>query len=282
MSLDSIPTLPRALNVSGDDLIGIIDMADRRSPKSAPLSDVVSATLINEALDGETLEVAGVTLTDATGTALPAGTLSLNANGDVVLHDGNNNAEDLPNLLNSNNRVATNLKVLAAAVNDEAQYESVLGSFLLPASEIVSGKVLCFRGYLHFANAFTSQPDGGTFLCLRKKGVTDASYYMTATLPTSAGEHHINFSIFMEVDGSSSLLNGERCAASAKAMPTTTGAFVSNAAIWDPGDDLTIPVGAGDLVTIGQEAALEIVFLSSDASGTVAGSSLVLIEASLT
>ena len=43
MSLDSIPTLPRALSVSGDDLIGIIDMADRRSPKSVTLTDAVAA-----------------------------------------------------------------------------------------------------------------------------------------------------------------------------------------------------------------------------------------------
>jgi len=48
MSLDSIPTLPRALNVSGDDLIGIIDMADRRSPKSVTLTDAVAAVGITE------------------------------------------------------------------------------------------------------------------------------------------------------------------------------------------------------------------------------------------
>ena len=48
MSLDSIPTLPRALNVSGDDLIGIIDMADRRSPKSATLAESVNAAIAED------------------------------------------------------------------------------------------------------------------------------------------------------------------------------------------------------------------------------------------
>jgi hypothetical protein len=48
MSLDSIPTLPRSQNVSGDDLIPIIDMSDRRSPKSVTLSDAVNATIAED------------------------------------------------------------------------------------------------------------------------------------------------------------------------------------------------------------------------------------------
>jgi len=54
MSLDSIPTLPRALNVSGDDLIGIIDMADRRSPKSATLAESVNAAIAEDPAASQT------------------------------------------------------------------------------------------------------------------------------------------------------------------------------------------------------------------------------------
>jgi hypothetical protein len=65
MSLDSIPTLPRALNVSGDDLIGIIDMADRRSPKSVTLADAVNNTISEDPSDTR----------DALGTVITIGPL---------------------------------------------------------------------------------------------------------------------------------------------------------------------------------------------------------------
>jgi len=72
MSLDSIPTLPRALSVSGDDLIGIIDMADRRSPKSVTIADAVAAAGV--AVDNESVNAAIEEDVSATHTALDAST----------------------------------------------------------------------------------------------------------------------------------------------------------------------------------------------------------------
>lgn len=56
MSLDSIPTLPRSQNVSGDDLLPIIDMSDRRSPKAVTLAGAVAAGVDNAAVNAAIAE----------------------------------------------------------------------------------------------------------------------------------------------------------------------------------------------------------------------------------
>jgi len=100
MSLDSIPTLPRALNVSGDDLIGIIDMADRRSPKSVTVADAVASS-VNDAIadnPSDTIEALGVSpqLYRTPLTVACVGT-SITHQGTVLTTDVNPRIHDLTN-----------------------------------------------------------------------------------------------------------------------------------------------------------------------------------------
>ena len=93
MSLDSIPTLPRALSVSGDDLIGIIDMADRRSPKATTLSEAVSAAGVTvDTLNVKAYGAVGDGVADDTSAiqaALDAAGASDTASSTVYLPAGN-------------------------------------------------------------------------------------------------------------------------------------------------------------------------------------------------
>ncbi len=202
MSLDSIPTLPRSQNVSGDDLLPIIDMSDRRSPKAVTLSDA-----INAALEGETLEVAGVTLTDTSGVALAEGTLGLNGSGDVVVHDNTRNGGELDTLVSSKKASFFAKAITAASMNNQVRTVH-LCDIPLSAAEATSGNTLYIKGHIFSKFSPGQKPDAGVYLIICFDG-NDPALGEGLSYPIAAGSTSESNEFFITIPLVVSGLNWE-------------------------------------------------------------------------
>jgi len=276
MSLDSIPTLPRSQNVSGDDLLPIIDMSDRRSPKAVTLSDAVAAAggaAINSALDGETLEVVGVTLTDTTGTTLQAGTLGLNDLGGLVVHDGESNGEDLPSLVDSVKLNLFDILIPAVSMNNEELASFHVLDVVLNGSQATSGNTLSISGRISCKWSSSNKPDGGAFLvaCLEGENPLVNSYgYQIATGVTSE-MRHFDLLISLQADGDNFNLSFNNTSPNAIVQKNSSGT-ITHSAEWTNADEAAAGPPSG---VSGEPNKLRFYILTVDSSGTVSSSLLI-------
>jgi hypothetical protein len=96
-------------------------------------------------LEDSDIPVASIQLADATGLALPAGSLSLNASDQLVIHDADSNAEDLPHLVNSLESINFATRILAGSINNTT-FSKKLADIKLSSASITNGKILHIFG----------------------------------------------------------------------------------------------------------------------------------------
>ena len=130
-------------------------------------------------LEGQAVEVASIGLTDGTGTALAAGRLSLNAASQIVIHDNESNAEDLPNLVNSRESINFSTLVQSGVMTGATTLSRLLADIPISSAEITNGKLLHLAGIVRSNWETGTKPDGGVFLFLCKEGTSpvDAGFF---------------------------------------------------------------------------------------------------------
>lgn len=214
------------------------------------------------------LEVASIGLSDGTGTALDPGRLTLNANGDPVVHDNQSNAEDLPFLVNSLDSLNFATRVLAASM-DNVSFSRKVADIPLPSSALTNGKQLFISGKTFAIWSTGNKPDAGAFLVLCKEGQDPEASGMIFNFAEGGTTEERSFSLALSfsVVSSTWTLAAQNAIASAIIRKNSAGT-ITHAAGWAFGTDwvnVELITGAA-----GEPVKLEIHLVSFDASDTVA------------
>lgn len=229
------------------------EQATFRSEISAGTPATTDSTL---ALLADTdLEVASIGLTDGTGTALAAGRLSLNAGGDVVVHDNDSNTEDLPHLINS--LESLNFATFVAATSmDNVNFTRKLADIPLPASALTNNKKLHITGRTSAGWSTANKPSAGAFLILCKQGqnVETEGMYLNFAEGVYSEERAFHLMFFFTVAASVWTLAGATSTASAF-VQKNNGGTITHAAGWsyiseDWNDNSPITGAAGEPVML--------------------------------
>lgn len=213
------------------------------------------------------IEVASIGIIDGTGTQLDAGRLTLNAAGDVVVHDGESNTEDLPHLVNSRESLNFATRVIAASMNN-VTFSRKLADINLPESFITNGKILHFFGDTFVAWSAGNKPNFETRLVLCKEG----------TDPTTSGIHffigmgawsetirfHLSF-VFSVTDGVSTL-NTEFTRPAGISTYNDDGVITQAASIHDGSEYFLESIITG---LVGEPLKLELYLFTKDTTDTV-------------
>jgi hypothetical protein len=224
----------------------------------------------------EIIEASLIQLTDTGSATLPAGSLGLNSNGEVVIHNNESNGDDLPNLINSKNYQEV-LAIIGMSDLRNTSYIKTLASIKLPSQVAVNGKIIVISGEIVVDNLLATAPDQFVYFGIRNasssktgNGIIDGDWTLM-DFP-AAGNHKIRFSFFMGVQTGDNLLElrANRCNAEKLTLPNTPGAISTHESIWLQDTDYW-PISTG-LVTIGQPIDIELILASYDTSGSVNGS----------
>ena len=220
----------------------------------------------------ESFDVISLKLGNAGAVSLPAGTLSLNTAGAMVLHDGLRNGNNISNISNSNN-CQQFFKELPTASLQNTTYILPLARFMLPASVAVSGKTLCFTGDVYVQNLFSIQPDGGIYLFWRRYGDNDLTKIIYYTPPVTTTPFKLSVTLSVLMNANSTIANGaSKPAVIRTSIGATEGAACLSVADGLNGGNLAIATGAFDIITIGQPIDIEFGITTVDSSGLVTGS----------
>lgn len=114
-------------------------------------------------LDGETLLVQGVGLANTGAVALDPGdserVLGLNAKNQLVLHTGDDNGDDLPHMLSSEQVIQISGNIAGSALSGQLAYTRVLARFKLPAADAVVGRRISLSGNFWVSYFGAGRPD---------------------------------------------------------------------------------------------------------------------------
>lgn len=220
----------------------------------------------------ESFDVISLKLGNAGTVSLPAGTLSLNTAGEMVLHDGLRNGNNISNIPNSNSNQRF-VKTILTANLQNTTYQLPLARFTLPASTSVNGKIISFTGDVYVRNAFTVQPDNGVYLFWRRYGVTALEQAVLFTLPSTINaSHKISVSLSLVLSTNNTVAGAFDAPVIIRTLiGATEGSACLSFADGINGLNLIIPTEANDLITIGQPIDIEFGIVTIDSSGLVVG-----------
>lgn len=236
----------------------------------------VGTTVFTKVIPDE-LEVAAIKITDGTGTALDAGSLTLNAAGEVVVHDNESNAEDLPHLVNSRESINFAAVVMAGTMNGATTYSRKLCEIPMTDAEAANGKVISLAGTLRIFAPGT-RPDGGVFLVLCRDGDDPKTEGTTYVIGDGTTSEVRNFHIVRLVIDSAGTWTLDPGASGTQAIVTkNNGGTIAHAEGWaDFVDANDVAVISG---TTGEPFKLEMHLLTVNVSASV--SSNVVISGQL-
>lgn len=242
---------------------GILDAADRASAGAG----------VAILLADQDIEVASIGLSDGTGTALDAGSLTLNAAGEVVVHDNESNAEDLPHLVNSLESLNFATRVLATSMNN-ATFSRKMDSIPLPSSALTNGKQLFISGRTFALWSSGNKPDTGIYLVLCKEGQDPQSEGIFFNFADGVSSESRDFILPFSISVTAGAWTISVITSSAKALVKRSAAWIITHSVgWDDGGEIAIqsPISGSE----GDPVILQLHIVTFDSSGTVAANLMI-------
>lgn len=224
----------------------------------------------------ESLEVTSINLTDTGAVALPVGSLGLNNDGELVLHDNVRNGDDLPAFVDATAVQPILSNFLISSIRNTSLVIP-LASIKFPASVAVNGKIISISGEMDLNINISVLPTELMFFGFRNRtnvltGNAMLDDYSQLTIPGN-GRHKLKFNFMCSCQTGNLFvfLGVGECNAELRTIPTTVGgAITSHTAIWKDSDDSAFL--AHNLITLGQPIDLEFIFFAYDTGNLCEGS----------
>ena len=132
----------------------------------------------------EEIEINAVTLANTGAVTLPAGSLGLNTNGELILHNNVANGNKMESFLRSNSRQEVGEIFIGNFFR--ANYVRPLATFIVPASQAVTNKILLVSGTLWVYNGLTTGTLPTLYLGFAPTGTTNIEAITSLEMPAAS------------------------------------------------------------------------------------------------
>lgn len=253
-----------------------MEKLDDRYPKdTAAILDKLKGTVadpnrIGDEYMPENMTVTSLKLSNTGSATLPVGALGLNTAGEMVMHDFVRSGDSIAPFASSNLMRGFGVEVNTGTSSTlQTSLVVPLLRLRLPASESAIGKIIGFRAQFRFGATFSTPPDVGVFLVVRKTGETDPANWNTWQFVDLSTNGDYTFTpLFIVKAGNvlDTLISGSY--GIRREYPGDNSAITQHESVFT---DVNIMIGSNLLITHGQPVDLDLSLITMNDSATVAG-----------